>query len=431
MKIQEKLNEIYRDLESNVTSIWERQDLHLLYDLAYHSILQFEFMGQLLTRGWVEVLAIGDTRCGKTRTAERMLRHYCAGEMGTGENTSLAGLIGGMQQINRQWSIVWGKFPRNDRRLVVVDEASTLPVEAIPSFATIRSEGVARITKIQAEETYSRTRAIWISNPRIGRDGISRPIAAYDYGILTVPELIGRQADVARFDAIIVVANGEVSSDVIFRTDRQGVHHKVSSRLSNSLIMWAWSRRPEHVVCLKETEAEIINQAKQLARKYHESIPLLKLEELPEKLARLSAALAARLFSTTDGANLVVYPDHVSYISSFLDRIYSKPVIGYDSYSQKLFDVESINDEDLVLEKISPFGMDFVKGILMYPILRQNVIEDLTGLDRDRVKALISMLVRNRCLRPDQLWYRKTEPFIKMLKRVEAGRTKLTHTEEF
>jgi len=430
-QIQKKLNEIYTDLEHNVTNIYQRYDLMLTYDLAWHSALQFNFMGQLLTRGWVEVLVIGDTRCGKTRTASRLLRHYRAGEMGTGENTSIAGLIGGMQQISRQWSIVWGKFPRNDRRLVIVDEASNLSVDAISQFATIRSEGVARITKIQTEQTFARTRAIWISNPRVGRDGSSRPIAGYDYGVLTVPELIGRQADIARFDLACVVANGEVPEEVIFGGRRKDITSKYTSAASHELVMWGWSRKPGDIEILRETEQEIIHQSKALARKYHDSVPLIKLEEQPEKLARLAVSLAIRLFSTDDGHTVVVRPEHATYLAGFLNRLYSKPSMGYAAYSKKLINAETLKDEKDVIKAISQFGMDFVSGILTYSIIRQNIVEDLTGLDRDRVRAFVSLLVRNRALRPESLWYRKTQPFIRLLKRIESGERNLETEEEF
>ena len=105
--------------------------------------------------------------------------------------------------------------------------------------------------------------------------------------------------------------------------------------------------------------------------------------------------------------------------------------MGYDSYSRKHFQRESITNEKEILSHISQFGLEFVSGILTHSIIRQYTIEDFTGLDRDRVRAFISMLVRNRCLRPEQMWYRKTQPFIKLLKDIEAGKKKLETEEEF
>ena len=67
-RIHQKLTEIYKDLTNNVTGIVDRQSLHLAYDLVYHSVLSFNFDGVLLKKGWVECLAVGDTKCGKTVT---------------------------------------------------------------------------------------------------------------------------------------------------------------------------------------------------------------------------------------------------------------------------------------------------------------------------------------------------------------------------
>lgn len=430
MDIKRKINEIYTDLEYNVTRIYERRELLIAYDLVWHSVLQFEFMGTMLTRGWTEALVVGDTRCGKTKTAERLLKHYRAGEMGAGENTTLAGLLGGMQQISKTWSIVWGKFPRNDRRLVIIDEASNLPIYIIPEFATLRSEGVARITKIQAEQTRSRTRAIWISNPRVNSLGISRKISTYDYGVLTIGELIGRQADIARFDLAVVVSSGEVPEDIIFRTEIPKCEHRFTSDRCHDLIMWAWSRQPSSIELVKETEEEILHQARNLSRMYHDSIPLIKLEEMPEKLARLSVALAARLFSTPDGNRLIVYPEHTAFVVDTLNRFYSAPGMGYDRYSQKQFSSQTMDHVDEVKEKLAQWGNGFIGALLEYDIIRQNILEDLTGLERDGTRALMSFLVRNRCLRPEQSWYRKTDPFIRLLKAIESGKEKIIIKEE-
>jgi len=249
--------------------------------------------------------------------------------------------------------------------------------------------------------------------------------------VLTIPELIGRQADIARFDIACIVANGEVSEDVIFKQFPQLPQHTYTSDRTHALVMWAWSRLPGDIRILSESEQEIVVQSKRLAAKYHDSIPLIKLEELPEKFARLSVALAARLYSSPDGHSLVVLPEHVVTIGSFIDRLYSKPSMGYDQYSRKLLEAGSIENETMVIDKIKPYGKEFVSGILTYDIIRQNIIEDLTGLEREGVRSFISFLVRSRALRPEYAWYRKTPAFIKMLKKMDTGKIHVEYREEF
>ena len=65
--LSEKVDSIYSDLSANITHIFERQDLHFLIDMTYHSVLLFNFDGQL-TKGWVETLITGDSSHGKSET---------------------------------------------------------------------------------------------------------------------------------------------------------------------------------------------------------------------------------------------------------------------------------------------------------------------------------------------------------------------------
>ena len=71
------------------------------------------------------------------------MKHYQLGEFVTGENTSFAGLIGGMQQNQKRWFVSWGKIPLNDRRLVILDEASGLSKRDISNMSGVRSSGIA------------------------------------------------------------------------------------------------------------------------------------------------------------------------------------------------------------------------------------------------------------------------------------------------
>ncbi|MEK9208328.1 MAG: hypothetical protein AAB922_07610, partial [Patescibacteria group bacterium] len=178
-----------------------RDDILHAFDLVAYSVLHFDFLRQRVRKGWVEGLVLGDTRCGKSETAQRLVQHYRAGEVATGENATYAGLIGGMQQTQKTWSITWGKIPLNDRRMLVIDEVSSLDHAAIARMSSVRSSGVAEVVKIQTERTASRVRLLWIGNPRR-----PRPLASYNSGVEAVQELIGQPEDVARFDFAVAVA---------------------------------------------------------------------------------------------------------------------------------------------------------------------------------------------------------------------------------
>ena len=146
----EKLKDIAYDMSINITQIYGRPELHIGYDLSWHSVSAFYFGGKLQTRGWVECLIVGDTRTGKSEVAHRLSDHYRSGVVMDCENASLAGLVGGAAQkgVSKQWGITWGTIPLNDKRLVVLDEAGGLKPEIISAMSSVRSLGVAEIAKM-------------------------------------------------------------------------------------------------------------------------------------------------------------------------------------------------------------------------------------------------------------------------------------------
>ena len=270
MQIAEKLKDIHQDISHNITRIYGRDDLLTAFDLVYHSVLSFRFQGRLIKKGWVEGIIIGDTRCGKTETSERLIDYYRLGEISSGENTSFAGIVGGLQQTQKRWNIIWGKLPLNDRKLLIIDEVSGLRYEDIANMSSIRSSGIAEITKVQTERTFARTRLLWLSNPRI-----DQPVNYFNSGVDIIRNLIGKPEDIARFDFALLMSSDEVSIDVINNSYKIKVFHKYKASLARNLVLWAWSRKPEEIIIDEKTTDEILFAAKTLCEKYSEDLPII------------------------------------------------------------------------------------------------------------------------------------------------------------
>lgn len=323
-----RLREVAEDIAENVTRIYGRTDMHMAMDLVYHSALKFKFAGEMLTRGWLELLIVGDTRTGKSEAAAGLTRHYQAGRIISCESASFAGIVGGLQQYGagREWAITWGAVPLNDRRLVFLDEVSGLTLDQIGQMSSIRSSGVAQLTKIQTEMTTARTRLVWMSNPRDGR------IADYTYGIHTLRPLIGNPEDIARFDFAMAVATGDVDPADINRP-RRVRDPEFNSDLCHQRVLWAWSRKPEHIALERDAERLVFTAALRLGELYSENPPLLQGANARVKIARLAVALAMATFSSPDGEQVLVTPQHVFDAAQFLDVLYSRSVFGYKEVS--------------------------------------------------------------------------------------------------
>lgn len=415
--VRAKLDEIHSDFTHNVTQIYGREDIQRVIDLVYHSVIAFKFLGRSVTKGWCEGLVIGDTRVGKSETIEKMLGHYRCGELVTGENTSYAGLVGGMQQVQNRWSIGWGKIPLADRRLIAIDEASGLSEEHLSLMSGIRSSGIAEIVKIQSERTHARTRIIWAANARSGRR-----LDSYNYGVIAVKELFGRLEDVARLDIAVSASSGEVPSDISFTMKGKKVAHRYTSDICNSLVLWAWSRTSENIKIPVETERAIFEAVNILDKKYSSSIPLVESSEQRIKLARMSVSLACRLFSTTNGEDVLVKPEHVEEVSRFLQEVFDKPSMGYGAYSAATKKVDSLPEDELKL--VATELKDFANWTLLRDILleagqfKRNDISDQVGYDQDRTRELFSWMGKRRLIRASAFGYIKHPTFTLLLKQL-------------
>jgi hypothetical protein len=411
MPIGDKVNELYADLSTNVTCIYNRQNLHLAIDLVFHSPLQFYFGKKLIEKGYPEALIIGDTRCGKSETAKCLLRHYRLGARSSGENTSQAGLVGGLHQVRTGWRVSWGRIPLNDKRLLVIDEVSGVLCEEIAQMSDLRSSGVAEVTKIQTERTLARTRLVWLSNPR-SADSVNN----FGSGTKIIENLIGKPEDIARFDFAIILEKDEIGDDEVDERKQPTVPHRHTSDLCHDLVLWAWSREAEQVRLDAATIDACYEYGKLMGKKYSSDCPIVHGMEQKIKLARLSVSLACRLFSTDDGERVIVTPEHVKYVHDFLNSQYDQPHFGYDTFSQKRTSETIIRNPKEVITLMSLWGPEFCYQILDNHQIDVKYIEHGLGLEYNEAKMHLAKLLRCGCVKKKHSFYIKTPAFITALK---------------
>lgn len=401
--------EIVNDLSANVTRIYGRPDLHIAIDLVFHSPLMIVFQDQL-TKGWLDALVIGDTRSGKSETAMRLRQHYMVGEIITAENVSYAGLVGGVSKVGDHWHLTWGRLPLNDGRLLVIDEVSGMPIDDIGRMSGIRSSGIAEIQKINNERTWARCRLLWCSNPRSDRS-----LSAYNAGVEAIRQLIGRPEDIARFEFAITCASNEVPSEVINAYERPKVEHKFTSDLCHKLVLWAWSRRPDQIFFSPDAEKAILKYALEMGRTYSPKIPLVEGANQRLKLARIAAAVAARMHSTDpSGESLLVNEEHAEFAYHFLTVAYSKPSMRYLQWSED--QVTDVNDDEIESTNAILDEYPDAEGILRR-VNRFSItdLQDMLDIERDEAKKLISTLAKNGMIQRSSSGYYKTEALIRIL----------------
>lgn len=397
--VLDKFTEIHKDLERNVTYVWERKPVAFAVDLIYHTVLNFYFQDQFVKRGWGELLIIGDSGQAKTTIVERLMHHYRLGEMHSGESSRRTGLVYSMQQTNKRWFLVWGAFPLNDGGLLTIDELSGLNEDELAVMSDVRSSGIAKATGVITAETTSRTRAIYISNPRNGRQ-----LNAETYGVNAVLKLMGKAEDVRRLDIAMSVASGDVDPALVNKSlrDIPDVKHVYTSDACNTRVLWAWSRRPEDVQITDKATQCILKAATEMGAKYSSKVPIVEAADQRIKLARLSVAAAACVCSTDETfSKVIVKPEHVRFVVDFLNQLYCAKSFGYDKLSEQdhaTSDTSASNIQKLRSKMLTLPIMDFnemVKILYQLPYFSRATLEDYTGLSKDDLRMLLKFLTTN------------------------------------
>jgi hypothetical protein len=411
--VEDKLNEIYTDYESNVTRIKQRRDLHFVYDLAFHSVLYIPYEGRNI-KGWADILVIGDSGQGKSEASSRMSIHYKAGERIDSKRASVAGIVGGLQETSNRWFVCWGSIPLNDRRLVILEEVKGMGVGELTKLTDMRSSGFAEINKIERAKTHARTRLIWISNPRS-----DNKIGAYNYGVDAVRELIGSLEDIRRFDLVCAVASGEVDISVINSQHTATVPHRYTTEKCSELVQWAWSRKERDIQVGADTIQAALNASSRLASVYSSAIPIVEPSDQRLKMIRLATALAARTFSTDDGENLIVRPCHVEAVERLLDRLYKSKALGYYDFSCASKNEDKLTDVTKVKEYVDsmPHASEAARCMLEAENIRVEDLQNFTDWPLEKCNDMLGNFVRSGCLkRMKRGGYRKTTAFIDQLK---------------
>lgn len=426
----EKCIEIADDLAANVTQIYGRPMLHVAYDLVWHSMTSFMFEGTPITKGWLECLVIGDTRTGKSETAQSLIKHYNSGVLHSMESTSYAGLIGGATKAgNDQWMVTWGLLPLNDRRLIVLDEMSGMfsnnrgeSKGIIEGMSSVRSEGKAQVNKIASGEASARTRLIWISNPLK-----SMSLSEASNGCLgALWDLVRNPEDIARYDFVMAAASSDVPSSAINSTKHNKVKHRYTAEACRDLVLWAWSRRTDQVKFLKGVEEFIYAAAEDLGSRYVSDPPLIQIANVRVKVARLAVAFAARTFSADKtGERVVVKRAHVRSAVHFLDAVYGAQAMGYQRHSQRVMEARKRAEKSKEEARKYLTGPDGerVVDVLMAIAggdFRQRDFEEFGGLDRDEINIVVRNLTKWQMIGRKDRGYMYMQPaLVELLRELE------------
>jgi len=353
----------------------------------------------------------------KSAASQKIAAHYGFGFRISGENARRTGLAYTWHQTANRWSVSFGIIPRNDKRIVFIDEAGGIDDEDLSKLTDMRSEGIADASggPIPAK-TNARTRLIWMTNTKDGT-----PLSETPYPVTAILKIFKRTEDIRRLDLAIAVRSGDVPDAMIHQmiSQREKTEHIYTSYLCRNLILWAWTRKIDQILISEDTEREILDVAMALSKKYSSLIPLVEPSDQRNKIARLSVAVACRLFSTTDGHNVIVKPEHVKFVSEFLQSQYDSPALDYYNYS-RLNKREFHDDEfEIVYNEFNTYtDTSLVADTLTKDgYFKKQTLEDLVGYERETINRLLKFFHKHNLIKAVKNGYKLTAAGTSFLKK--------------
>ena len=421
----EKVMDIHEAFSASFVRIFGRENILLAIDLVFHSARRIPFQERTI-KGWLDILIIGDTGQGKSETAERVMSYYNLGTIASGETCSRTGLLYTIHtEAGQEAWVAFGLLCRANGMLVVIDEIHGMPPADFREFTLVRSKGVVDVKRAAYGMAAAETRLISIANPRRGMF-----MENYGFPCEAIPDVpvFTSQEDIRRFDFAVGVRFGDVSEDEINRDVRGiGIDHPYDPTLCRNLILWGWTRGPEHIHMVDGTEGTILESAKQLGRDYVPDIPLVEAADIRNKITRMATAFAIRTYSTSDGVTVNVRPSHVEAAVATIHGFYKATSLDYWGLSQDKAR-RFVSPEELeVIAHDFRTTVDAYEKIASWVLrtsqFNMSMLQQGTGVERKIAGKLMTFMLENRL----------TEHIGTKVKKTVQGRNffyGLTHDEE-
>ena len=368
-------------------------------DLAYHTVLQFNFGTFKNVRGYLDTLIVGESRVGKSSTADALRGTYELGVFTSlaGNSATIPGLIGGSNKTaGGAYQTRAGIIPQNHRGLIIFEEFGKSNNNVITELTDIRSSNEVRITRVSGTISMpAMVRMITLTNVKTS-DGQIRSIASYPNGIAIITELVGTAEDIARYDMLVVLPDrGTTVIDPLWEPDVP-----LDKEVYQTRLRWIWSRTPEQIVIPRDVMLYIMDKTNTLNATYDTHIKIFGTEAW-KKITRLAIAVAGYVVSADDSyENIVVTEECVDYATAFYTRLYDNPTFKLKEYVEHERRFSTIDEAGVAsLQDIYNAQPTLVLQLEQCATTSKNMLGAATGLNNDDLNRMLTMLTRGLFIR--------------------------------
>jgi hypothetical protein len=419
-------NRIHQNVEMvrGMVNAKYNKELVLLVDLWYHSVLKFDLGAWKDNRGALDVLLVGESRTGKSSTAETLAKRYRVGEVIPMPTTTKAGLIGGSNKSSSgSYQTRAGLLPMNHGGAVILEElGKARDRDIIKELTEIKSSGLATINRVNGSLSLPCVvRMLSITNTKTVGE-VSKPISSYPNGISVITDLIGAAEDIARFDIAAVfsfMANEDIDPFAEYVEPYPDEWYQTR-------VAWVWSRRPDQIIFTKEVYEYIVQISNAIKTKYDSYLKIFGTETW-KKIARLAIALAGYTVSTDESfENIIITKEHVTYASEFMVSLYDNPVFRFKEYVEEERRLRDIDEEGVrALQNFYKINPTLIIHLENVSETSRNNMAAISGMANDEFTRYINGLVSQNFITFQGFSIHPTERFRKGMRRIDRKTMKI------
>ena len=424
------IQEIPGTVEEKITTMTEKVKGILGYDgintliqaidFSYNTPLQFNFGTFKNVRAYLDTIIVGESRTGKSSTADCLRQLYGLGTFTSlaGNSATIPGLVGGSNKTATGFQTRAGIIPQNHKGLVIFEEFGKSNNSVITELTDIRSSNEVRITRVAGTITLpAMVRMISLTNPK-SKNGNIQSIASYPNGIEILRDLVEAAEDIARYDMIVILPDrGNAQIDPMWVPEEP-----LQEQVYKDKIRWIWSRTAEQIIINRDIQLYIIEVTNQLNKEYDSHIKIFGTEAW-KKLSRLAIAVAAYVCSTDESyENIIVRKEHVDYARKYLVNLYDNPTFGLKRYIQNERQYTEIDDEGIAaLQDMYNKEPMLILQLEQYSTTSRNILMSVTGMENKDLSVALSRLTRLRFIKHKGYDIIPTERFRRGLSAIERN----------
>ncbi|MDA2681065.1 CHC2 zinc finger domain-containing protein [Bacillus cereus group sp. Bc011] len=410
--LQEKLAEMFEKAKTFI-GLETNKKIWLAEELFFHTPLYFRLPAKGEIRGTIDMMIVGETRTGKSRTAKKLMEMYELGMFCSLRTTSQTAIIGGTDKNTNQIRV--GLLPRNHEGAVILEEFSETGSEIIKNLTEVRSSQRARITRVNGHiDVPCNVRMLTLTN--VKKDGTA--LRSYPNGVIVVKDLVGKDEDVARYDGFVLV---DKPDEIIYASEDTKPNHYGKESYMNRA-RWVWTRKSDEIVWSEGT----IDYLNECAHKlydtfgdYHNFIGT----EGRDKLARFAVATAGLVCSMDiTGNQLVIKQEHINFAFHYIRKMYDNELFRLREYVNGQREYEEADQVSTqICQNLYVQATAVIQFLENHQEIYANQLQLISGMDQESFSKMFNTLQRAKLVRMIDNKFVPTMRFRKSMRKIEKG----------